>query len=152
MTEPNLRWCDFYCFALWLHLGPCHVSIQFVFVCIFGRKRFSTAIQWLPVCVYVCVVCTTALLFYQNVCECVLKLEHIPFSHRIWSKLYLELNSSKHRTHSHIFEIYMRAKKGTEKGTFRFATSRSLWCVSPLLYFVGFRVFRTSSNHMNRMR
>lgn len=119
MTEPNLRWCDFYCFALWLHLGPCHVSIQFVFVCIFGRKRFSTAIQWLPecVCVYDCII-----ILPKRVCVCVmLKLEHIPFSHRIWSKLYLELNLSKHRTHSctqtrtHFRNLYAR-KKGDRKG------------------------------------
>lgn len=133
MTEPNLRWCDFYCFALWLHLGPCHVSIQFVFVCIFGRKRFSTAIQWLPecVCVYDCII-----ILPKRVCVCVWCWSWSTFHFRIgyganftsnWICLNIEHTHAHKR--AHIFEIYMRAKKGTEKGTFRFATSRSLWCV-----------------------
>lgn len=104
MTELVRWWCDFYCFVLWFHLRPCHVSIQFVFVCKFGRKRFPIAVECVPDCIVIIIIC-------ERVFVLELEWEHIPLHFFYcwavartfcWITFDWTLRSSVHSAHSHI--------------------------------------------------
>lgn len=112
------RWCDFYCFVLWLHLGPCHVSIQFVFLPVYSATSGFPS----PEMNGERDVCRRLHIIVMFVCD--VRAGSGCAAHQKWREFRIELNehrlnvsiASHPASTQHTYLQFVCAKKGTKKG------------------------------------